>query len=416
MNSVHWKGSQTQLMKQRLLIVVGSRPEAVKMAPIVMACAGQPEEFEVVLCSTGQQSQMIPQALAEFELTADINLEVMRPDQTLAELTARLMVELDNTIKRVSPRWILVQGDTTSAMVGALAGFYRQNPVAHVEAGMRTGNPFSPFPEEVNRRIITQCASLHFAPTIRCQEALLSEGVRASQVLVTGNTVIDALYWTRGQISRTGSALPGNVLAQLHGRRRLVLVTSHRRESFGSGLRNICLAVKEIGQALDDILIIFPVHPNPQVRQTVQGILQAQPNLLLIEPQPYRAFVELMDSAHIILTDSGGVQEEAPGFGKPVLVLRETTERPEGVEAGCAQLVGTNQQAITQAAMKLLTDPGHYAKMANSRNLYGDGMAAARIASILRGAPYAPTRLDNLEMDAGAVARLNRQPLKEVFV
>lgn len=373
-------------MKQRLLIIVGSRPEVVKMAPIVMACAAQPEEFEVVLCSTGQQSQMIPQALAEFDLTADINLNVMRPNQTLAELTARLMVKLDKTITQLSPHWILVQGDTTSAMVAALAGFYRQIPVAHVEAGMRTGNPFSPFPEEVNRRIITHCATLHFAATIGCQQTLLSEGVAASQVFVTGNSVIDALYWTRDQISCRDSALPSNVLEKLDGR-RLVLVTSHRRESFGSGLRNICLAVKELGQALDDILIVFPVHLNPHVREVVQSILEAQPNLLLIEPQPYRAFVELIDCAHIILTDSGGVQEEAPAFGKPVLVLRETTERPEGVEAGCAQMVGTNQQDITQAAMKLLTDAGQYARMSNSKNLYGDGRAAARIASILTSTP-----------------------------
>jgi UDP-N-acetylglucosamine 2-epimerase (non-hydrolysing) len=373
-------------MKQRLLIIVGSRPEVVKMAPIVMACAAQPEEFEVVLCSTGQQSQMIPQALAEFDLTADINLNVMRPNQTLAELTARLMVKLDKTITQLSPHWILVQGDTTSAMVAALAGFYRQIPVAHVEAGMRTGNPFSPFPEEVNRRIITHCATLHFAATIGCQQTLLSEGVAASQVFVTGNSVIDALYWTRDQISRRDSALPSNVLEKLDGR-RLVLVTSHRRESFGSGLRNICLAVKELGQALDDILIVFPVHLNPHVREVVQSILEAQPNLLLIEPQPYRAFVELIDCAHIILTDSGGVQEEAPAFGKPILVLRETTERPEGVEAGCAQMVGTNQQDITQAAMKLLTDAGQYARMSNSKNLYGDGRAAARIASILTSTP-----------------------------
>src|SRR6185369_7977968 len=307
-------------------------------------------------------------------------------NQTLAELTARLMVKLDKTITQLSPHWILVQGDTTSAMVAALAGFYRQIPVAHVEAGMRTGNPFSPFPEEVNRRIITHCATLHFAATIGCQQTLLSEGVAASQVFVTGNSVIDALYWTRDQISRRDSALPSNVLEKLDGR-RLVLVTSHRRESFGSGLRNICLAVKELGQALDDILIVFPVHLNPHVREVVQSILEAQPNLLLIEPQPYRAFVELIDCAHIILTDSGGVQEEAPAFGKRILVLRETTERPEGVEAGCAQMVGTNQQDITQAAMKLLTDAGQYARMSNSKNLYGDGRAAARIASILTSTP-----------------------------
>lgn len=403
-------------MKQRLLIIVGSRPEAVKMAPLVMACAEQPEEFEVVLCSTGQQSDMIPQALAEFDLTADINLEVMRPNQTLAALTSRLMLALDETITQNDPHWVLVQGDTTSAMVGALAGFYRQVPVGHVEAGMRTGNLFSPFPEEVNRRIITQCATLHFAPTTRCEQILLYEGVPASQVFVTGNTVIDALYWTREKISRTQSLLPPKVLKELTGKRRLVLVTTHRRESFGVGLINTCLALKELGRALDDVVIVFPVHPNPNVREPVYRILGDEPNLLLIEPQPYRAFVDLMNRAHIILTDSGGLQEEAPGFGKPVVVLRDTTERPEGVEAGCAQLVGTNQDDITEAALKLLTDPRQYAKMSNARNLYGDGTAGIRIASILRDAQYVSTPFDSFEIATPTVAQLHHQSLKEAFL
>jgi UDP-N-acetylglucosamine 2-epimerase len=401
-------------MKQRILIVVGSRPEAVKMAPIVMAMREQPKDFEVVLCSTGQQLQMIPQALAEFELSADIDLEVMRPNQTLAELTARLMVELDKTITGLNPHWILVQGDTTSAMVGALAGFYRQVPVAHVEAGMRTGNPFSPFPEEVNRRIITQCATLHFAATTRSEETLLREGVAAAHVFVTGNTVIDALYWTREKLSENDSTLPAGIVEKVRDK-RLVLVTSHRRESFGSGLMNICLALKELARTLEDVLIVFPVHPNPRVRETVQEILEAEPNLLLIEPQPYRSFVELMNRAHIILTDSGGLQEEAPGFGKPVLVLRDTTERPEGVEAGCARLVGTNRQEIVSAAVKVLTDAGEYAKMSNAKNLYGDGRAAARIASILRHTLASATPL-SAEVDARSVADLNDQPLKEVYI
>jgi UDP-N-acetylglucosamine 2-epimerase (non-hydrolysing) len=403
-------------MKQRLLIVVGSRPEAVKMAPLVMACTEQLEEFEVVLCSTGQQSNMIPQALAEFDLTPDISLEVMRPNQTLAELTARLMTALDKTITQTNPGWILVQGDTTSAMVGALAGFYRQVPVAHVEAGMRTGNPFSPFPEEVNRRIITQCATLHFAPTRGCEQILLDEGVPASQVFVTGNTVIDALYWTREKIAQSQSALPPDVLEKLNGHRRLVLVTTHRRESFGEGLTNTCLALQQLARSLDDIVIVFPVHPNPNVRDPVYRILGSEPNLLLIEPQPYRAFVELMNRAYIILTDSGGLQEEAPGFGKPVVVLRDTTERPEGVAAGCAQLVGTNQRDITRAALKLLTDPRQYAKMSNARNLYGDGTAGLRIAAILRDLHAASTPFNALEINAGAVAHMTHQPLKEAFL
>lgn len=403
-------------MKQQLLIVVGSRPEAVKMAPLVMACAARPEEFDVLLCSTGQHAHMIPQALAEFELAADINLEVMRPNQTLAELTSRLMIALDKTITDNDPNWIVVQGDTTSAMVGALAGFYRQVPVAHVEAGMRTGNPFSPFPEEVNRRIITQCASLHFAPTKRCEQILLDEGVPASHVFVTGNTVIDALYWTREKISSGRSLLPGKVLEKLNGNRRLVLVTTHRRESFGAGLTNTCLALQQLARTLDDVVIVFPVHPNPNVREPVNRILGNEPNLLLIEPQPYRLFVELMNRAYIILTDSGGLQEEAPGFGKPVLVLRDTTERPEGVEAGCAQLVGTNQDHILNAALRLLNDPRQYERMSNARNLYGDGTAGNRIASILRDAPHALTSPNTFEIATSPVVQLHRQSLKEAFL
>lgn len=403
-------------MKQQLLIVVGSRPEAVKMAPLVMACAARPEEFDVLLCSTGQHSHMIPQALAEFELTADINLEVMRPNQTLAELTSRLMIALDKTITENHPNWIVVQGDTTSAMVGALAGFYRQIPVAHVEAGMRTGNPFSPFPEEVNRRIITQCTSVHFAPTKRCEQILLDEGVPASQVFVTGNTVIDALYWTREKISRGRSLLPATVLEKLNGNRRLVLVTTHRRESFGAGLTNTCLALQQLAHMRDDVVIVFPVHPNPNVREPVNRILGNEPNLLLIEPQPYRPFVELMNRAYIILTDSGGLQEEAPGFGKPLLVLRDTTERPEGVEAGCAQLVGTNQDDILNAALRLLNDPRQYARMSNVRKLYGDGTAGIRIASILRDAPYVLTSPNTFAIATSPVVQLHHPSLKEAFL
>jgi UDP-N-acetylglucosamine 2-epimerase len=403
-------------MKQRLLIVVGSRPEAVKMAPLVLACTAQPEDFEVLLCSTGQQSNMIPQALAEFDLTADIDLQVMRPNQTLAELTSRLMTALDKTILEHNPHWIVVQGDTTSAMVGALAGFYRQVPVAHVEAGMRTGDPFSPFPEEVNRRIITQCATLHFAPTKGCERILLDEGVPAAGVFVTGNTVIDALYWTREKISRGRSLLPANVLEKLNGTRRLVLVTTHRRESFGAGLTNICFALRHLARTLDDVVIVFPVHPNPNVREPVHLILEGEPGLLLIEPQPYRPFVELMNRACIILTDSGGLQEEAPAFGKPVLVLRDTTERPEGVEAGCAQLVGTNSDDITRAALRLLTDERQYAKMSNAGNLYGDGTAGTRIASILRETLHTSTSLNSVEMATSTMAQLHHQSLKEVFV
>jgi len=376
-------------MTQRVLIVVGSRPEAVKMAPIFMAMRGRPESFEPVLCSTGQQLHMIPQALAEFGLTPDLSLDVMQPDQTLAELTARLMTQLDRAITTERPDWVLVQGDTTSAMTAALAGFYRRVPVGHVEAGMRTHDQFSPFPEEVNRRVISQCATLHFAPTARCESNLLAEGVPAGRVHVTGNTVIDALLWTRERVREAGPPLPAEVRERL-GARRLVLVTSHRRESFGRGLENICLALRDLGRALDDVLLVFPVHPNPRVRGPVLSILGAEPNVLLVEPQPYRSFVGLMDGSELILTDSGGLQEEAPSLGKPVLVLRETTERPEGVEAGCARLVGTSRREITGAAVELLSDPAAYARMTGAPDIYGDGRAAPRIASILSKAAAAP--------------------------
>ncbi|MBA2527100.1 MAG: UDP-N-acetylglucosamine 2-epimerase (non-hydrolyzing) [Pyrinomonadaceae bacterium] len=378
-------------IKPKVLIIIGSRPEAIKMAPLVLAMRNDPQAFEVILSATGQQLQMIPQALAEFRLEADLDLEVMQPDQTLAELTSRLMVKLDEIIVGLGPDWVLVQGDTTSAMVGALAGFYRRVAVAHVEAGMRTGNQFSPFPEEINRRIISQCAALHFAPTVGCQNNLLREGVPASRIFVTGNTVIDALLWTRDQVRQQPSALPPNLEGRLHNR-RLVLVTSHRRENFGTRLESICLALKELCGKFEDIVVVYPVHPNPNVERTVRRMLGGEPRIELIDPQPYRSFVELIDRAFIILTDSGGLQEEAPSFGKPVLVLRDTTERPEGIEAGTAKLVGTDQQDIVSAAVDLLCDSEQYERMSEAKNPYGDGTAASRIVAVLRDAEVALPR------------------------
>ncbi len=367
----------------KVALIVGTRPEAIKLAPIALLMRGS-REYAPTLLGTGQQREMLPETLAEFDLTLDMDLDVMQHDQSLSELTARLLTRLDRAIEELKPDWIVVQGDTTTAMAGALTGFYRRIPVAHVEAGMRTGDHYSPFPEEVNRRIITQCATLHFAPTAVCHDNLLREGVPPARVFVTGNTVIDALLYTRGQVRRQPSRLP-IALQKLLRESKLILVTSHRRESFGPKLESICEALREIVEAFPDVVALLPVHPNPNVRQTILRVLGEQPGVILIEPQPYRAFVELLDRAYLILTDSGGIQEEAPSLGKPVLVLRETTERPEGIQAGNALLVGTDRKKIVTSVRKLLDDQDAYNAMAQVNNPYGDGKAAERIVATLRG-------------------------------
>lgn len=374
---------ETNDVRRRICIVIGSRPEAIKLAPVIMELRRDPAAFEVSVCSTGQQRHMAPQALAEFALSADFDLAVMQENQTLATLTARLTEGLDERFASENPDCVLVQGDTTSAMVGALTAFYRRIPVGHVEAGMRTGDQFSPFPEEVNRRVITQCATLHFAPTTQCREALLQEGVPASRVFLTGNTVVDALNWTRARLDRTGSILPRELLDRIAGH-RLILVTSHRRENFGSGLRNLCLALRRIASEFPEVLILYPVHPNPNVSIPVREMLRDVPQIALVQPQPYGMLVELLTRCCFVITDSGGIQEEAPTFGKPVLVARDTTERPEGVRAGVARLVGREEVCIADAARELLSNPVAYAAMSGVANPYGDGSAAARIATVLR--------------------------------
>jgi UDP-N-acetylglucosamine 2-epimerase (non-hydrolysing) len=371
----------------KVMVIVGSRPEAIKMAPVIFALREEPERFTCCLCSTGQQRDMIPQALSEFDLQPDLDLHVMQPDQTLANLTARLVSRVDDALNRLQPDWVLVQGDTTSAMAAALVSFYRKTAIGHVEAGMRTSDQFSPFPEEINRRIITQCASAHFAPTRQCESNLLREGVPASRVFVTGNTVVDALLWTRAKRGRGPSRLPAGVEEQLAGR-RLVFVTTHRRENCGAPLDRICRGLIALCELVDDIVIVLPVHPNPTVRKTVVETLGHHERIVLIDPQPYGAGVDLMDRAVLILTDSGGIQEEAPTFGKPVLVMRDTTERPEGIEAGVSMLVGTNQDVIVNAAVKLLSDPVAYERMSRAKNPYGDGAAASRIAAALRAGDF----------------------------
>ena len=371
------------MSRATILLVVGSRPEAIKLAPVVFALREQADRFDTVICSTGQQRDLIPQALGEFDLEPDIELDVMREDQTLAGLTARLVTSLDSVLGQINPDWVLVQGDTTSAMVGALAAFYRGVPVGHVEAGLRTDDRRAPFPEEVNRRVISQCADLHFAPTERSAARLLSEGLPPATVQMTGNTVVDALLWMRDRIRQGESSLPASLVARL-GTKRLVLVTTHRRESFGAGIEHTCAAILSLAQSMDDVVFALPVHPNPRVRDVVLERLDRHPRIVLLEPQPYRALVELMDRATLILTDSGGVQEEAPTFGTPVLVLRTTTERPEGIDAGVAKLVGTDRDRIVEEALDLLRNPEARARMSAPVSPYGDGRAAQRIVHALR--------------------------------
>lgn len=365
-----------------VVIVVGSRPEAIKLAPVVKQLRAHESGFEAVICATGQQRDLLPQALAEFNLRADIDLAVMQPDQSLAGLTARLMTGLDGVLAERRPAWVLVQGDTTSAMVGALAGFYRNVPVGHVEAGLRTGDPRAPFPEEVNRRIITQCATLHFAPTQLAERNLRAEGVPASRVFVTGNTIVDALLSIRDECRHDPPPMPEAVRSLARGQ-RVVLVTSHRREHFGRDLEEICQGLLRIAHALPDLLIVYPVHPNPHVRGPVEQMLGKERQIALVDPLPYRTLVALLDRASLVLTDSGGIQEEAPSFGKPVLVLRRKTERTEGIDAGTARLVGPDADGMVAAALELLTDTRAYDAMARVVNPYGDGHAAERIVALL---------------------------------
>ncbi|RMF61154.1 MAG: UDP-N-acetylglucosamine 2-epimerase (non-hydrolyzing) [Calditrichaeota bacterium] len=370
------------LSRRKILTIIGTRPEAIKLAPVVMELNRRPERFVSRVCVTGQHRQMLHQALAPFEIRPDVDLKIMSPGQTLAQVTARAVTGLDDVLASERPDVVLVQGDTTTAMCGALAAFYHQIPVGHVEAGLRTGNKFAPYPEEINRRLVAPLTDYHFAPTECARDALLREGVPEETVFVTGNTVIDALLWIRKKVQRNRpKELSG--LVEVLGDRPMVLVTGHRRESFGAGFENICLAIREVAERFPDVAFVYPVHLNPNVRRPVHRILGKHERVHLIEPLSYEPFVWLMDRATVVLTDSGGVQEEAPSLGKPVLVMRETTERPEGVAAGNARLVGVSRERIVEALSLLLRDPNARAEMASVNNPYGDGHAANRIVEIL---------------------------------
>jgi UDP-N-acetylglucosamine 2-epimerase (non-hydrolysing) len=362
----------------RILVVFGTRPEAIKLFPLIHALKGHPA-FECVVCVSAQHRQMLDQVLE----IADHDLDVMQPDQTLDALTANLLTGLGKVMDAVKPDRVVVQGDTATAMTGALAAYYRKIPVDHVEAGLRSHNIYHPWPEEVNRKIIGGIASLHFAPTATAAAALIRENVDPARVHVTGNTVIDALHWVSARIEAEPALASG--LAEIEARftgKRIIGVTSHRRENFGEGMEGIASAIRQIA-ARPDVAVIFPVHLNPNVRKVMNAKLAGLDNVALIEPLDYPHFARLLNIAEIMLTDSGGVQEEAPALGKPVLVMRETTERPEGVEAGTARLVGTEAAAIVTELSTLLDDSSAYEAMARAHNPFGDGHSAARIVELL---------------------------------
>jgi UDP-N-acetylglucosamine 2-epimerase (non-hydrolysing) len=354
-------------------VVVGTRPEAIKLAPVVHALRREPG-LETRLVATAQHREMLDQALADFDLRPDVDLDVMRAGQGLAELTARLLTALAETFAVERPDLVLVQGDTSTVLTAALAAFYAGVPVGHVEAGLRSGDLGDPFPEEANRRLAGVLATLHFAPTERARRHLLESGVPADRIVLTGNTVIDAL---RHVAARLPPAPPSDG-------RRMVLLTAHRRENWGEPIRRVCRAVRDVLEARPDVGVVFPVHRNPIVREVVWAELGGHPRVELREPVDYRAMVDLERRCYLALTDSGGLQEELPSFGKPVLVLRQKTERPEAIEAGCARLIGTGREAVEASLLELLDDPGAYAAMARVVNPFGDGQASERIAASVR--------------------------------
>jgi UDP-N-acetylglucosamine 2-epimerase (non-hydrolysing) len=359
------------------MIVFGTRPEAIKIAPVAIALRSMVDRFETVLCSTGQHRDLLGLALQPFGLAADVDIDVMRRRQSLAALAGRLLAGMNEVYARHCPDLVLVQGDTTSAFVGALAAYYRQIPIAHLEAGLRTRNLSSPFPEEGNRRLISSVASLHFAPTRRAETQLIGEGVAPGDVYVTGNTVIDALMLINSREEKTnqtnGASTDG----------RTILVTMHRRESYGTPFEDICRAIRFVADSHPRVRFLIPTHPSPNVQRPVHQMLGSHPRIRLIGSLAYPDFVAALSRCHFVLTDSGGIQEEAPALAKPVLVMRDTTERPEGIMAGTARLVGTSTNAIVAAAEELLLDSGAYERMARAINPFGDGRAAHRVAGAL---------------------------------
>jgi UDP-N-acetylglucosamine 2-epimerase (non-hydrolysing) len=374
---------------KRVLCVFGTRPEAIKMALLSKALEADPA-FETAVCVTAQHRSMLDQVLSIFDVKPKFDLDVMKPNQTLAEITSRIVTGMTDVIRSFRPDWLVVQGDTTTAFVAALAAFYEKVAIAHVEAGLRTGFKYSPWPEEMNRALVGRLADLHLPPTPRARDALLAENVPAERIHITGNTVVDALLWVSKKLD-ADAAMRSTLDARfsfLSPARRLILVTGHRRESFGKPFEDMCNALSDIVRARDDVEILYPVHLNPNVQAPVQAILGPEKGRVhLIDPVEYLPFVYLMKRCTFIVTDSGGVQEEAPSLAKPCLVTRNDTERPEAVEAGTAKLIGTDRSRIASEALRLLDDEEHYRAMSRAHNPYGDGRANERIVALLKTAP-----------------------------
>lgn len=367
------------MSKRKLLFVFGTRPEAIKMSPLVQECQKHLEQFDVKVCVTAQHRQMLDQVLELFGIIPDFDFDLMKPNQDLYDITSNVMLSLRDILKESKPDLVLVHGDTTTTMAASLAAYYQQIDVAHIEAGLRTHNIYSPFPEEINRQITGRIAKYHFAPTKTAQQNLLREGINPHTIFVTGNTVIDALLQVSAKVQAMDIQIDGYTIRE----RRFVLITGHRRENFGEGFLNICYAIKELALMHPEIDFVYPVHLNPNVQKPVYELLQNFQNIYLIQPLDYLPFVYLMSKSYLILTDSGGVQEEAPSLGKPVLVMRDTTERPEALEAGTVKLVGTSTQRIVEEVELLLTNPDSYEQMSLAHNPYGDGQASLRIIDIL---------------------------------
>lgn len=372
----------------KILSIFGTRPEAIKMAPLVRALAGR-DDIESRVLVTAQHRRMLDQVLALFEIVPDYDLDIMQPEQSLNQITREILQRIEPVLAEFQPDWVLVCGDTASAFAGALAAFYRRIAVAHVEAGLRSGNPLKPWPEEINRKLLTTLATLHFCPTPQALAQLTAENVAGDSAFVVGNSVIDALLWAKHKLDTT-TQLVMELDARFHRLRAdadMVLITAHRRENFGAGMERICRAIRQLALAFPTVDFVFPVHPNPNVAGPVARHLSDLGNLHLIEPQPYLAFVYLMRRCRLILSDSGGIQEEAPSLGKPVLLMRSMTERPEALDAGTVELVGTEVEAIVAGVTRLLIDADHYRRMSVAHNPYGDGNTAERIVAILQSQP-----------------------------
>lgn len=382
---------------KKVMLVFGTRPEAIKMAPLVKEFEKHPESFETIVCVTGQHRQMLDQVLQLFDIKPQYDLNIMKQGQDLYDVTARVLVGMRDVLKEAQPDVVLVHGDTTTSMAAALAAFYQQIPVGHVEAGLRTHNIYSPWPEEMNRQITGRIAEYNFAPTPLSRQNLLEEKVNESSIIVTGNTVIDALYWVVNKIKDDKSLndeltnklkSAGYDINRLNDGKKLVLITGHRRENFGDGFINMCTAIRDLTNKYPDVDFVYPMHLNPNVRKPIHEVfgenLSNLGNMFFIEPLEYLEFVFLMEKCTIVLTDSGGIQEEAPGLGKPVLVMRDTTERPEALDAGTVKLVGTNYDKIVAEVSMLIEDNNYYDKMSKAVNPYGDGLACGRIVERLK--------------------------------